>query len=461
MVVSHSPQEPARVLAEVPDTAPRAVASAVDEARAAGIAWWRGGAPVRAQALAAAADRVSAAGEELVGLMVHEVGKPVGEARGEAARAVAILRYFAQQAFEPDGETLPAAGTRTLLYNRRRPHGVAGLVTPWNFPLAIPLWKAAPALAFGNGVALKPAPEATAVALRLGELLDGVIPEGLLRVLPGDAEAGRAVLGSADVVSFTGSVAAGHEVSVAAAERGIPVQAEMGGLNASILLPDADLDVAAASVASAAMGYAGQKCTATSRVIVVGDETRQAQARDAVVAAVERMPVGDPADDATAAGPVIVEDARESVVAAAEDARSEGARVLTGGRRGEGTGWYVEPTVVADVSTRGRLATEEVFGPICAIQPAGDTAEAVRLNNTVRYGLVASVYTGDLDGALSALNDLDTGLVRVNAPTSGVDFWAPFGGEKASSFGPREQGKSAQDFYTTIQTFTVAPAGGG
>lgn len=459
MVVSRSPQSPDRVVVEVPDSDAAAVASAAEEVRKAGREWHRGGAPARAQALSAAADSVAAASDELAGLMVDEVGKPVTEARGEAARAVAILRYFAQQAFEPDGETLPAANARTLMYNRRCPHGVAGLITPWNFPLAIPLWKAAPALAFGNGVLLKPAPEATAMALRMMELLDSVLPRGLLRVVPGDVAAGEALVQAADVVSFTGSVAAGHAVAVAAARRSVPVQAEMGGLNASIVLPDADLDTAAGSVAAAAMGYAGQKCTATSRVIAVGDEDRQAQVRDALVSAVEGLGVGDPAEDGTAVGPVILEEAREAVVGAAEAARYDGARILAGGGRGDGAGWYAQPTVVADVSEGSQLATEEVFGPICAIQQVRDVDEAIRVNNMVRYGLVTSIYTRDLDAALDTLGEIDTGLVRVNAPTSGVDYWAPFGGEKASSYGPREQGKAAQDFYTTTHTLTVAPAG--
>ncbi|NYE45443.1 aldehyde dehydrogenase (NAD+) [Spinactinospora alkalitolerans] len=389
--------------------------------------------------------------------MIDEVGKPATEARGEAARSVAIMRYFAQQAFEPDGETLPPAGPRTLLYSRRRPHGVAGLITPWNFPAAIPLWKAAPALAYGNAVLLKPAPEATAVALRLAELLGEALPSGLFRVVPGGGETGRAVVGAADCVSFTGSAEAGHAVAMAATHRSLPIQAEMGGLNASIVLPDADLENAAPSVAAAAMGYAGQKCTATSRVIVVGDETRQSQVREALAAAVECMRVGDPAEDTTAVGPLILEEARDAVVAAADGARSDGARVLTGGGREDRFGWYAQPTLVADVPADNRLVNEEVFGPICAIQTARDIGQAIQLNNAVRYGLVTSVYSNDLNVAFDALDEIDTGLVRVNAPTSGVDFWAPFGGEKASSYGPREQGKAAQNFYTTTQTLTVGP----
>lgn len=262
--------------------------------------------------------------------------------------------------------------------------------------------------------------------------------------------------------SFTGSVGAGQSVAAAAAARGVPVQAEMGGLNASIVLPDADLDAAMKQVAFAAMGYAGQKCTATSRVIAVGGSGRVAEATEALAEAVRTQHLGDPADERTAVGPVILEEARDAVVDAARRAAGAGARVIVGGRAvdgpGPGAGWYVEPTVVADVPAGGQLLTEEVFGPITAVQAAADVQEAVRLNNAVRYGLVTSVYTRDLDAALGLLSELDTGLVRVNAPTSGVDFWAPFGGEKSSSYGPREQGKAAREFYTSSRTFVINPA---
>lgn len=459
MVVSRSPQAPERVLVETPDTDPSAVAAAATRAREAGRQWERAGGLSRSQALAAAAEGIANASEEFTALMVDEVGKPVTESRGEVARAVAILRYFAQQALDPDGETLPSANPRALLYVRRRPHGVAGLITPWNFPLAIPLWKAAPALAFGNAVLLKPAPEATAIGLRLAEVMAGALPDGLFHVLPGDVETGRAIVDNADAVSFTGSVAAGQSVAAAAAGRGIPVQAEMGGLNASIVLPDADLDAAMQQVAFAAMGYAGQKCTATGRVIAVGNEARAAEVTDALVAAVEGQRLGDPAEGETALGPVIEEAARDAVVEAARRAEAGGARVLVGGRATDRSGWFVEPTVVAEVPAGSQLVTEEVFGPITAVQTASDGPEAVRLNNAVRYGLVTSVYTGDLDAALGLVSEIDTGLVRVNAPTSGVDFWAPFGGEKASSYGPREQGKAAREFYTSTRTFMINPSG--
>jgi len=454
---SRSPQRPDDLVVEVEEADAGAAAAAVERARAAGGRWAAASALERSAALVAAADALAGAADEVTDLVVREVGKPLTEAAAETGRGIGILRYYAQQALDSDGETYPGPSPAALLLSRRRPRGVAGLVTPWNFPVAIPLWKAAPALAFGNAVTLKPSPEATGVALRLAELLGPALPEGLFQVLPGGAETGTAMLEAVDCISFTGSVAVGHQVAVAATERGIPSQAEMGGLNASIVLADADPERAAGVVAGAAMGYAGQKCTATSRAIVVGDP---GPFTEALVAAVEGLAVGDPAEEATVVGPVITEPARRRVVEAAEEAAAGGGRLLTGGKAGDGAGWFVAPTVVDGLAPDARLAQEEVFGPIAVVLAVADEDEAVRVANGVRYGLVGSVFTRDLDRALHLAARLDTGMIRVNAPTSGVDYLAPFGGEKDSSFGPREQGKAARDFYTSTRTITILPAGG-
>ena len=454
---SRSPQRPDDLVVKVEAAGAEAVAGVVERARGAAARWAAAPALERSAALVVAADALAGAAGEVTGLVVREVGKPVTEAGAEVARGVGILRYYAQQALDPDGETYPGPSPAGLLLARRRPRGVVGLITPWNFPVAIPLWKAAPALAFGNAVVLKPSPESTAVALRLAELLAPALPDGLLQVVPGGAETGTAMLERVDCISFTGSVAVGRRVAVAATERGIPSQAEMGGLNASIVLPDADPRRAAAVVAGAAMGYAGQKCTATSRAIVVGDP---APFTEALVAAVRDLAVGDPAAASTVIGPVITEPARDKVVAAAEEAAAAGGRLLTGGTAGDGGGWFVAPTLVDRLAPDARLAQEEVPGPIAVVLAVADEDEAVRVANGVRYGLVGSVFTGDLDRALGLAARLDTGMIRVNAPTSGVDYLAPFGGEKDSSYGPREQGKAARDLYTSTRTITVLPQRG-
>jgi alpha-ketoglutaric semialdehyde dehydrogenase len=460
-VESRSPQNPEDVVVRFAETEPHAVADAFRTARDAAASWRRTPASERAAVLVAAAEAIAGQQDDLAALIVREVGKPVTEARQEVARAIAILRYHAGAALDPDGDTyptLPPADPRSLSMARRRPRGVAGLITPWNFPIAIPLWKAAPALAYGNAVVLKPSPEATAVALRVGELLGRLLPDGVLQVVPGGAATGQALIEASDVVSFTGSVAVGAQVAQAAAARGIPAQCEMGGLNASIVLPDADLESAAKVVAASAMGYAGQKCTATSRVIAVGDP---APLTDALVAAVEALPTGDPADAATVVGPLITAAARDRSVDAAAEARADGARVLAGGSALDGPGLFASPTLVDGLAPSARLAQEEVFGPIATILPAETPERAAELSNAVRYGLVTSVFTRDLDRALELVDRLDTGMIRVNQPTAGVDFHAPFGGEKGSSYGPREQGKHAREIYTAVHTIGIGPAGGG
>jgi aldehyde dehydrogenase (NAD+) len=336
----------------------------------------------------------------------------------------------------------------------REPLGAVLAICPWNFPLAIPLWKAAPALAYGNAVVLKPASDAIACALLLQEILNEHLPEGVSNVVTGPGAAGAAVVELADVVSFTGSTAVGLGVAAAATARGIASQAEMGGLNASIVLPDADPEKAAKVIAGAAMGYAGQKCTATSRVIAVGDA---GALTDALVAAVESLPAGDPGDQSTVVGPVINQPALDDVVGAARQVTGDGGRLATGGQRVDGPGLFVTPAVVTGQDPSARLAQEEVFGPIATVLRADSAEQAVEISNAVPYGLVTSVFTQDVEAALTVVEGLETGMIRINQPTSGVDFHAPFGGERQSSFGPREQGKAARELYTSTHTITIGP----
>lgn len=277
LIVSRSPQAPATVVAETPAVTGRDVGQAAAKTREAGKLWTAEPAANRASALTAAAAAVEREATRFEDLIVQEVGKPRLEARGEVARSLAILRYYAQQIYDPIGQTYPPS-TSGLLYTRRRPRGVAGLITPWNFPLAIPLWKAAPALAAGNGVLLKPSSAAIACALLLEEILAEVLPEHLLTVLAGERETATAMLAEVDVVSFTGSAAVGHSVAIAAATAGIEVQAEMGGQNAAIVFPSADVTATARMLIGAAMGYAGQKCTATRRIVTVGDARELSEA---------------------------------------------------------------------------------------------------------------------------------------------------------------------------------------
>ncbi|MFF2145051.1 aldehyde dehydrogenase family protein [Kitasatospora sp. NPDC058190] len=448
-ITSYNPADPGDLVVAVEEPGAEAVRAVVGRARAAQGGWLGAGAGARSAALGRIAETVEAHAQELAALIVREVGKPLAEARGEVARTAAIWRYYAQAPYAPSGEVHEPAAGPGLLLTRRRPYGVAGLIAPWNFPLAIPSWKAAPALAVGNAAVLKPAPEATACALRLAELAG--LPADVFTVVPGGAEEGAALVDAADVVSFTGSTGVGRAVVRAATGRGVPVQAELGGLNAALVLPDADVELAAAHIAAAVAGYAGQKCTATSRVIAVG--AAHEPLREALVKALAAV------DDAVC-GPVINAAARERLTGAVSSAVAAGASVLTGGRIPERAGWYVEPTLLADVPGEHPLAREEFFGPIAVLHAAADLDEAIALANDTPHSLATSVHTRSLDVALAAADRLDAGMIRVNAPSSGVDFHLPFGGTKGASHGDREQGRAALDFYTVSRTVSVLPGGG-
>jgi aldehyde dehydrogenase (NAD+) len=450
-LVSRSPQAPHHVVAEAEPIRPSEVTRIAARARARGQEWagLQGGA--RAAALRAAGDAMWTARRELEDLVVTEVGKPRVEARGEVERAVAIVHYYAQRALDPLGETYPPAQPG-LLYTHRRPRGVAGLITPWNFPLAIPVWKAAPALAAGNAVLLKPSTQALGIARALTDILQASLPEDLVHMVPGERVTAEAVIAASDVVSFTGSDAVGRSVALAATRAGIPVQAEMGGQNAALVLPDADPAATARTLVAAATAFAGQKCTATRRIITVGDPSVLA---DALTAEWEAAAPADPSEETTTVGPVISAQARATVLDAAAEAQRSGARIARPADKSHDGGWFVPPALVFGLDPGHRLLQEETFGPIAAVVRARDADEAVRITNGVRHGLVASVHGRDLGEVLDVVGRLDCGLVKVNAPTTGVDYYVPFGGDGDSSIGPREQGRTALDFYSSTQTVTL------
>lgn len=449
---STNPHAPDDILDSFELTSPDEVSGRVDAAAAAREAWSSAPAHTRQAALHGLAASLEDQTEALAELIVREVGKPIVEARGEVQRAVAIHRYYAQAALGSDGAIHPSTSATGWLFSRRRPVGVCGLITPWNFPLAIPSWKAAPAIAFGNSVVIKPAPEGTAVARRYAELAAEVLPASVLELVPGDAQTGAALVAHPDVaaVSFTGSRTVGVEVARTAFERGARVQCEMSGDNASVVLADADQEAAARTIATAAMGYAGQKCTATSRVIV--EEAIADSFTELLVAAIERMPVVDPADEACQVGPVISGPAVRAALVSIADIKG---RVLTGGGPMAGQlGSYLEPTLVA-VDAAVQADAGEIFAPVATIATARDADTALDAANAGPLGLVAAVFTSRLAEAMRFVDRLDAGLVRVNAPTSGVDYHMPFGGLKGSSIGAREQGEAARAFYTEERTVLV------
>jgi aldehyde dehydrogenase (NAD+) len=457
-LTSTDPARPDEIVASAEQPTAAEVAAAVAAAVAAQRPW-SASAPERAAALHAFAEAL-AAREGLAELITREVGKPIVEARAEVARAVAILRYYAQAAFDPVGELYPGSAPATSVLVSRLPLGVVLAICPWNFPLAIPLWKAAPALAYGNAVIVKPAGPAIGVAAELAEITAEVLPEGVLTVLnvPGTELGGLLDDERIAAATFTGSTATGLAVAERLARRGAPAQAEMGGQNPAIVLADADPAAAAALIVAGAMHFAGQKCTATRRVIAV--EPVADRLEEELAAAVAALPVGDPAAAETLVGPLIDGAAVEGFEERVSGALGRGARsIATAPPPAAGAGHFVAPTLLGADDPADEVNREETFGPLLTLirVPAPDAA--VSAANATSYGLVGAVHGRDLAAATAVAERLECGLIRVNAATPGVDYYAPFGGEKRSSFGPREQGRAARDFFTTTRTVTVVEPG--
>jgi acyl-CoA reductase-like NAD-dependent aldehyde dehydrogenase len=425
---------------------------------------WRAMSPIaRANILYKASEILAARVNEVGAELTREEGKTLKEGIGETTRAMQILRYFAGEAQQPIGEQYPSMNPQTLLYTVREPLGVCAMVTPWNFPIAIPAWKIAPALAFGNTVVIKPASHTPLCAVRLIEAIhEAGIPTGVVNLVTGSAKAvGDPLVRDPRVVaiSFTGSNAVGNELKHIAAETGAKLQLEMGGKNPAIVLADADMEHAIGHLVTGAMWSTGQKCTATSRAIV--DRRIAEQLTEKLRARVESIVVGDPMEASTQVGPVIDASAAERIVGDIERGQSEGATVLVGGSRladnGRGKGHFVAPTLFGGVDPGSFLGQEELFGPVLGVIPVDGYDEAIAVANTIRFGLSASIFTRDLGRALQFARDIQAGIVHVNSETPGAEPQVPFGGFKGSSSYSREQGKAAREFFTQVKTVYVDP----
>jgi aldehyde dehydrogenase (NAD+) len=454
-----NPSDHDDIVASVPIGDETDVAAAVDAAAAAANAWRRRSGPGRAELLHRWGDAIAVVAEELAQLISREVGKPIGEARGEVGRAVVICRYYAGEAVRDIGEVIPAQAPDAVQFTLRDPVGVTGLITPWNFPIAIPLWKAAPALAFGNTVVLKPSEHGSAVAARLAETAVAAgLPAGAFNVVYGDGTTGAALVAHQGIraISFTGSASAGARVQAAATARNVRCQTEMGGKNVVIVADDGDLDRAATLTAAGAFRYAGQKCTATSRVIV--DRKVSTAFVDKLREATAALQLGPVTDPACAVGPLVSREARDRVSAtlAASPAEAAFEGILPEGPEWLRGNWIV-PRVLRPDDASHPAARDELFAPVLAVLQADDLDHAIALANATQYGLSASLFTRDLGRAFDYIRRIEVGLVRVNGDTTGVDPHAPFGGMKGSSSGSREQGRAARDFYTETRTVQIHP----
>ena len=432
---------------------------AVEAARAALPGWANTPAPGRASVLFRALEIMGRRADEIARTITTEEGKPIGDAMGEVRRAMNIIEYAAGEGRRMFGYTTPSELPNTVAYTIKRPLGVVGIITPWNFPIAIPAWKIAPALICGNALVFKPASSTPLSAVMLVEVFEEAgLPPGVLNLVTGPgAQVGNALVENTGVngISFTGSTEIGTDLYANSAQRLKKVQAEMGGKNAVILLADADMDKALGGIVQGAFGSTGQRCTATSRVIV--EEGVYDQFMEGLIDRTSKLKIGDGIDPAMDVAPLSSQSQYDKVLEYIGVGTEEGAHLAYGGHgltEGEySEGFYVEPTVFTDVSPDMRIAREEIFGPVLTVFKARNLEEAIQISNSVEFGLSSSVYTKDLTRAFEYINTVETGMVHVNAPTLGGEVHLPFGGLKASGVGQREQGTEAFDFFT--ETITV------
>ncbi|MFN2521227.1 MAG: aldehyde dehydrogenase [Candidatus Limnocylindria bacterium] len=460
-VDDRNPARHAEVIARASVSTPQDARRAVDAAAAAFAEWRTTPAPLRGDVVRRAGDLMEQRRDDLARLLTREEGKVLSESLAEIDRAVANVRFSAAQGTRLVGETIPSAQRGTFIYTTREAIGVVACITPWNFPVAIPAWKIAPALVSGNTVILKPA---TLTPLCAAELVrcfaDAGLPAGVLNLVLGQGEALSAALVDDErvkAISFTGSSEVGKRLYARAAQRLCKVQLEMGGKNAVIVLEDADLEKAADSVATGAFGATGQRCTATSRAVVV--RSRLAEFTDLLSAKADTWTAGDGLDAATRMGPLVDESQLAKVRGKIAEARREGARALRDGSEvmdpGLREGYFVEPTIFTDVDPRMAVARDEIFGPVVSVIPADDLDGALAAANAVGYGLSSSIYTRDLRAAFRYAAESEAGMLHVNIPTLGGEAQVPFGGVKDSGFGDRECGTAAFDFFTETKVVYI------
>ena len=435
---------------------------AIEAALAARREWASTPAPERGDILLRTAVLLEQRKEELASLMTREMGKVLKETRGDVQIAIDVAKFIAGEGRRAEGEVLPSAFRDKFTMTVRHPLGIVGIITPWNFPIAIPAWKSFPALLAGNTVILKPASDTPLLALKLAEILrDAGLPAGVFNVLTGPGGSLGNALAShkrIDMISLTGSTEVGRRVAEICGRDLRRCALELGGKNAVIVMDDADLDLAVASVSWGAFGTTGQRCTATSRVIV--HKAIQKAFADRLVAAAEKLQIGDGLDPHIDMGPLVNKGRVKAVHEYTEVGKREGATLLTGGSpltdETHDDGAFYQPTIFADVAPDMRIAREEVFGPFVSLLPVDSYEEAIHIVNGTEYGLSASIFTQDTRTTFRAIRDIESGLVYVNAPTTGSEIHLPFGGMKQSGNGHRELGSSAVDEFSEVKSVFVS-----
>ena len=454
-----SPADTRQIIGSTAVSGAEEIQAAVAAAKAAFPRWAATPAPVRGQHLFRLVRLLERDAERLATLLALEEGKLLAEARGEIGRAIRYTEFAAGDCRRMNGQSIASELPGSHAFTIWRPLGVVGLITPWNFPVAIPVWKLAPALAAGNTVVLKPAPETPATAHLIAELcLEAGIPAGVVNVVQGDAAPAIALIEHPDVVaiSFTGSTEVGRAVEARCGALHKRVQCELGGKNPLIVLDDADLELAASAAAMGAFASTGQRCTATSRAIVIDTVADAFVAQVAALAG--RMRPGHPLDPTSGLGPSVSQRQMEKVLSYMVLGQQEARLVAGGGRAtGEGVdhGYFPSPTLFDHVAPDARIATEEIFGPVLSVIRVRTLDEAIAAANAVPFGLTGSVFTQNLGAAFQVIERLDTGITHVNNPTVGGEAHLPFGGVKATGVGPKEMGPDAWKFYAEDKTVYI------
>jgi aldehyde dehydrogenase (NAD+) len=457
---TRSPSDRSDVIDEFASAGAADAQVAIGAAHAAAEQWGLAGVQQRADALDAIGSEILARKNELGTLLAREEGKTLPEAIGEVARAGAIFKFFAQEALRLRGDRLASVRPGIEVDVTREPVGVVGIIAPWNFPIAIPAWKIAPALAYGNTVVFKPAELVPGSAWALTEIISRAgLPPGVFNLVMGPGRVvGEAMLGDPRVnaISFTGSTGTGERVLAACARRRAKVQLEMGGKNPLVVLADADLDQAVNAAIQGSFYSTGQRCTASSRLIV--DEQIYGKFIDAMATRMGQLKVGHALEKGIDIGPVVDSSQLEQDLSYIAIAKEEGARLVCGGERLQRAtdGYFLSPALFADCAPGMRHAREEIFGPVASVIPANGYEHALALANDTEFGLTAGICTTSLKHATHFKRNAKAGMVMVNVPTAGVDYHVPFGGTKGSSYGAREQGSHAVEFFTTVKTSYTA-----
>src|SRR5713101_3263805 len=435
--------------------------AAIESANDAFHGWRSTPAPARGKIVAKAARLLEESKEELAQILTREEGKTISESRGELQRSINVAEFCAGESRRMNGETIFSELPSNFVYTIKQPLGVVACVTPWNFPVAIPVWKIAPALVAGNTVVFKPATLTPATGVRIVELFEEAgIPPGVLNLIIGSgADAGDEIINHPAVkaISFTGSNPVGIRLYEQASRRGAKVQCEMGGKNPVVIMEDADMDLAVESTAQGAFGSSGQRCTATSRAIVVNDVADEFV--DRISKRAQSMRIGDGMDPKTEMGPSVDEGQFKTVLKYIDIGREDGATLVCGGTRATGNGldkgYFVRPTVFDHVTPDMRIAREEIFGPVLSLLRVKDFDDAMQVANDTEYGLSSSIVTNDAARIFRFVDEIETGMTHINSPTTGGEAHVPFGGTKGTGIGDREQGSTALDFYTELKVVYV------